>query len=260
MADPAPLDDNAQKRRRTRQPRSPSRGRGLLRYAALLDATAALLQTENPDTIGLYQIAERAGVPPASVYHFFPTKEAAYVALAERYLHGLMAVHREPVDARIALTWQGLVRNDMQRAMEFYNAHVPMNKILYGGYGGVEARNIDEIFTKKITASHYARLDRIYYMPMIKNPEAKFGIRLSILDAIWALSVRQHGKITEAYFEESYKACIAYSRLYLPEYIEPREWLLEAAGRGENVQLGFDVDPDAPAAGQGGGEDEPRLG
>ena len=59
----------------------------------------------NPDEIGPYQIAERAGVPPASVYQFFPTKEAAYQALAERYLDGLLEVHAQTIEARLIQTW-----------------------------------------------------------------------------------------------------------------------------------------------------------
>ncbi len=52
-----------------------------------------------PDDIGLYQIAEEAGVPPASTYHFFPTKDAAFLALAQRYLDGFVAASAEPIDA-----------------------------------------------------------------------------------------------------------------------------------------------------------------
>ena len=62
MAGSITADDGAPKRKRREGPRAPSRGRGVARYGALLDATDALLQVENPDTIGLYQIAEQAGV------------------------------------------------------------------------------------------------------------------------------------------------------------------------------------------------------
>jgi AcrR family transcriptional regulator len=233
----------------SRGPRSPSRNRGFLRFAALLDAVEELLQTESPDAIGLYQIAQRAGVPPPSVYHFFPSKEAAFVALAERYCDGLLEVHRTPIEARLIGGWQDLARIDDRRAMEFYNAHPPALKIFYGGYGGVETRNIDKMLAIKMSKAASARLNRVFHLPRLGAQARKVRrgeIYLAILDSIWTISVRNHGYITEDYFEESYRATIAYERLYLPEYLEPRAELLEAAERGEFVTLPYDGDNDGP--------------
>jgi len=232
--------DGASKRTRREGPRVPSRGRGILRHAALLDATEDLLQTENPDAIGLYQIGDRAGVPPASVYHFFPTKEAAYVALAERYVLGMLEAHRTPIEARSLQSWQDLFRIDIGRSMDFYNSHPPMIKIVYGGYGGVEARNIDNLLALKIADAHYDRLNHIFHMPFIKDPAKMFEIRVAILDAIWTVSVRTHGLITQEYLEEAYKACVAYTRLFLPEVVERRALLVEAAEQGQSLVLPFD--------------------
>src|SRR5882757_2380501 len=95
--------------RRRVAPRAPSSDRGVQRYTALLDATERLLRTHSPDDIGLYQIAEEAGVPPASTYHFFPTKDAAFLALAQRYLDGFVAVSAEPIDAAELKSWQHLI-------------------------------------------------------------------------------------------------------------------------------------------------------
>jgi AcrR family transcriptional regulator len=232
------------KRERSAGLRRPSRGRGIARYAALLEATEALLQDGDPDQIGLYQIAEKAEVPPASVYHFFPTKEAAYQALAERYLEGLVQMHSEPIEARRIKTWLDLSAIDMRRAMEYYNARPAMLKILYGGYGGVGARDIDLLITGKIAGSAYARLNRIFHMPELPDGVPKGQITLSILDAIWTISVRVHGKITEEYYDEAYRACTAYRRLYLPEYLRPRDLLLEARAAGATLSLPYsDEDP-----------------
>jgi len=229
-------------RKRGASPRAPSRGRGILRYAALLEATAELLHEQAPDEIGLYQIAERAGVPPASVYHFFPTKEAAYVALASRCSEEVLEMHRTPIEARQIGSWQDLYRIDARRAMEFYNGHPPYLKIIYGGYGGVDAHNVDKVLALSFSTSSYDRLNRIFHMPVIREPEKKFEIRLGILDSVWQISVRRHGSITEEYFEESVKAAIAYSRLYIPDYLEPRALLRDATRLGTTIVLPFDDD------------------
>lgn len=237
----------AASRKRGASPRAPSRGRGVRRYAALLDATADLLKEEAPDAIGLYQIAERAGVPPASVYHFFPTKEAAYVALASRCNEELLSVHRTPVEARLIENWQDLYRIDVRRAMEFYNSNPPYLKIIYGGYGGVDAHNVDKVLALSFSTSSYDRLNRVFHMPVIREPEKKFEIRIAILDSVWQISVRRHGTITEEYFEESVKAAIAYARLYIPDHLEPRELLVEAKRRGGTIELPYDSEIAPPS-------------
>ena len=91
----------------------------------------------------------------------------------------------------------------------------------------------------------YDRLNRIFHMPVIREPEKKFEIRLGILDSVWQISVRRHGYITEEYFEESVKAAIAYARLYIPDHLEARELLLDAARHGGTIELPYDGGDDA---------------
>ncbi len=225
------------RKKRRAAPRQPSRGRGLTRYAALLDAAHDLLKHEAPDAVGLYQIAERAGVPPASAYHFFPTKEAAYVGLAERYCDEIVRIHSVPIPARDITNWQEVFGVDLRRAMAYFNSEPSALKILYGGYGGVEARNIDKIFSRKLAQANYSRLNKIFHMPMMRDAEKKFELRLAILDSIWEVSVRRHGYITEDYFIEALDACNAYIRLFLPAHLEPRHVLVTAMAQDALVHL-----------------------
>lgn len=225
--------------RRPGTPRKPSRGRGLIRYDALVDATEELLQVEDPDEVGLYRIAEQAGVPPASVYHFFPTKEAAFTALAMRIMDQLLVVHNQPIQAREVQTWQDLFRFDSRRGADFYNDHPAGLKIFYGGYGGVDARRIDEAGTKKLAYASYARLNKIFHMPYIRDPQFKFACRMNILDSFWSASVQRHGRITDQYHDEAVAASIAYARTYLPDRIEPREEFRELIESDGFVSIPF---------------------
>lgn len=221
-------------------PRAPSRERGIARYQTLLEATEDLLSNHNPDDVGLYQIAERAGVPPPSVYHFFPTKEAAFGAVAERFTERLIEVHRQPIPANQLQTWADLLRIDVDRARDCYNASVPALKIFYGGYGGVNTKNIDELVARKISTRTYDRLDFLFHMPALDRAAEIFELRLAILDAVWSVSVRRHGTITDQYHRDAYEACVAFSRLYLPTYLERRAEIIEADRRGLAVRLPHD--------------------
>lgn len=223
-------------------PRMPTRGRGKVRYRQLIDATEALLMTNSPEDVGLYQIAEKARVPAASVYHFFRSKEAAFLALSHYYLEQLDLRHHEPINAAEIKSWQDLLAIDMRRAMKFHNEHPPMMKINYGGFGSATSRFMDDLYVQKVATANYGRLDSIFHMPPMRHAEEIFEMRLGIMDAIWAISYRRHGAITEWYFHEAYNAMVAFMLQFLPPRVEPRERLVAAAARGETLSLPFGAD------------------
>lgn len=218
-------------RRQRARPRSPSRDRGVARFNALLDAADTLLGQNSPDDIGLYQIAEAAGVPPASVYHFFPTKEAAFVALVQRYIEGFAEIGKQPIECARLHSWQDLMAIDHQRARNYYNCHPAALKLLYGGFGGLESRKIDYEYVSFLAELTYPRYDRVFHMPYISEPAKLFHISLAILDSIWSLSFLKHGTITDDYADEALAACIAYCRLFLPDRVEVREEVRATAAK-----------------------------
>ena len=236
MARPSTAHDAPRETRRS-SPRTPSRNRGVQRFQALVDATEALLIEHNPEDIGLYQIAERAGVPPASVYHFFPTKEAGFIALAQRYLEWFQDSIYLPVKLAGLASWQDLMAADLRSAMTYYNSHPPALKLLYGGYGGVATKQADFLMMEGLARSLYRRYEATFHMPFIREPEKKLHLALNINDAVWSYSYVRHGEITEEYYEEALSACVAYCRLFLPERVELRDEIKDLAARGERAVL-----------------------
>lgn len=227
-------------------PRQPRHRRGELRYQELLKATEALLNKENPDEIGLYQIAEKAGASTASVYHFFPTKEAAFTALMRAYFAEIWDAFAEPMDASAVRGWQDVLRIDLGRARRFHNEHPAMLKITYGGYGGVATRVIDKLTHQRLTSSMYQRLDGIFFMPPMPSADQIFEIDFAIVDAIWGISFRRHGEITDEFLQEAITAAGAYIAQFLPARLEPREVLIAAAARKQGISLPFPSREDAP--------------
>jgi AcrR family transcriptional regulator len=219
------------------RPRRPSRERGVIRYKALLDATEALLQDHDPHEVGLYQIAKKAGVPPASVYHFFPTKGAAFLALAERYIQGFRDLSDEPVEAARLTSWQDLLAIRHARGAEYYNSHLPALKILLGGHPSWDIRQADLSYNAEMAREGYGYYDDAFHMPHVADPERMFLIAVGIADAIWAISFIRHGRITPEYQADALEACIAYCRMYLPEQVEPRPHVREAAARGALIRV-----------------------
>jgi len=67
-----------------RQRVQPLQERSRRKIELILDATAQLLAEQGVEAASTTAIAQRAGVPPATVYHYFENRLAVFVALAER--------------------------------------------------------------------------------------------------------------------------------------------------------------------------------
>jgi AcrR family transcriptional regulator len=173
----------AEKSTRRTTARQPQRRPGQLRFQKLLDALDALLRDNNVQEVGLYQIAEQAGVPSASVYHFFPSKEAAFMALATVHHQALQELSQEPLPARPA-NWQELCREKVSAAARYHNDHPAALRLFLGANISVEIKSAD--------MSQYLRLAQA---------------RADMLDQ---------------YVAEAQQAGIAYLRCYLPELVAPR--------------------------------------
>lgn len=204
------------------EPRRPSQQRSRLRFELLLDAADALLADNETTDVGLYDIAGAATVPPASVYHLFPTKEAAFVALAERYLVGLSHHIVRPVRSGQLRRWQDLVSIELHRAVEFYNANKVMSKLFFGANVIPDVRMLDVRNVKAASASTYDRMNKIFEMPYLYDADTKFASLIGIYDGIWMTSYARHGRITAEFARESELAGIAYCETFLPAVIPLR--------------------------------------
>ena len=204
------------------RPRRPSQERSRLRFEKLLDAADALLADQETTQVGLYDIAGAAGVPPASVYHLFPTKEAAFAALAERYLIGLNSRIIEPVPMGQLRRWQDIVSIELHRAVDYYNQRKVMLKLFYGANVIADVRLVDVRNVAAASASTYGRMNELFEMPYIYDADTKYAALIGIYDGIWMTSYARHGWITPDFARESELAGIAYCETFLPAVIPLR--------------------------------------
>jgi AcrR family transcriptional regulator len=201
--------------------RAPMRKRGKERFEHLLDAAAAVLGEHPDDEISLAQIAAKAGVPLASVYHFFPNRNAALEALAKRY-------HQRIADFAVAesgLTlegWQAQFAGRIRRSAAYLNSEPAALRLFMGAGVSAEIRNVDVAGNAVLAARRAAFMRETYDMPAMPDLEQRIATALALIDGIWALSYSAHRCITDAYIDEGILATIAYLRCYLPERLQLR--------------------------------------
>lgn len=200
----------------------PTRKRGVERFNLLLDATEALLSDLGDEDISLAQIAEQAQVPLASVYYFFPNRNAVYVALAERFSQEIYERSIEPLTDPEPQTWQELLTRKHASGAEFQNSRPAALRLFLGAGVSVAVRNADFQGNARIAQSR-ARMLRTYFdLPEMPDLAHWIEIAGAAMDGIWALSYGREGHITEDYRRQGTECAITYLRRYLPEYLPRR--------------------------------------
>ncbi|WP_176598256.1 MULTISPECIES: TetR/AcrR family transcriptional regulator [Sphingobium] len=203
-------------------PRAPQRVQGRLRFELLVDTTDRLISERGAGDLSLYDIAEAAGVPAASVYHFFPSMAAAVVAVAQRYLQIFEEIIASDLDHAELVNWRDIFRIIGERARQFYNGHEVVRRLFLGSEYSWQVRMADIQGNES-----YARiLARTYERHFhIADPDflcPKIEIAIGLSDSVWSLSCLRHNIITDDYAVEAERAYHSYLTRYIAELAPKR--------------------------------------
>jgi AcrR family transcriptional regulator len=212
----------SERSRRKVRATKPVQSRSVQRFDLLLRATDELLSEREPRDVGIYDIADRAGVAPASVYHFFPSKEAAFLALAERYLTDLALLGARAHDPSSLRNWPDLLELAIHRAIDFYNEHPVFRKLFLGGGVSADIREREVAYNALIAENGYDWMQRYFLMPYLPDPAMRFSVIWSIFDGICVTSQVREGLISDAFRAQAVMAVIAYCRTFLPDVVPLR--------------------------------------
>lgn len=202
--------------------RNPQRSPGRKRFGALLNATEQLLTECSAEDLTLARIAERAEVPVSSIYHFFPNKNAAYTALAQRFHAQLREISERPMTPA-PRSWQAVIEDKQRAGAKFLNEHPAALHLFMGAGISVDVRNLDLSSNVQLAQSRAAYLRRYFHMPRLPDLENHLAVAIGLTDGIWAISYSAERRITPFYAREALRATVLYLRSYLPEFLEPRD-------------------------------------
>jgi AcrR family transcriptional regulator len=103
--------------------KTPSRGRGVQRVSALLDAASAVFAETGYEAATTTEIARRAKASIGSLYQFFPTKEHLAAALHARHLDSLAAVFDSLAAEAQSAASDGIIDDLFQRLLVYLEAN-----------------------------------------------------------------------------------------------------------------------------------------
>lgn len=223
------------------------RRRGVERVNLLLDATERLLETHADEDISLAQIAEEAGVPLPSVYHFFPNRNAAFEALALRFNEEIYRRSIEPLTDPEPQSWQELLDMKHARAAAFQNSRPAALRLFLGAGVSVAIRNADFSGNARIARSRARFFEAYFHMPVIENFPLKLEMAAAANEGIWSLSYGRYGYISDAFRREGTATAIAFLRRYLPEVLPRKPLTAEALARIDLDEAPPDMPEPMPA-------------
>jgi AcrR family transcriptional regulator len=196
--------------------------RGELRRLQLVDAASELLERYEIDEISLQLVAQHAGIPVASAYHFYPDKTALFIATAKRYSEDFGTILERPYRLARTASWEDVLRIAIDRAVRYYKAHPATGRLLIDGKAPAEIKLADRMNDRSLGALLETVLDRYFVLPRFAERATVFFHAVEIVDLMFLLSMIRSKRITPRMVVHARTACFAYLREFLPATLPRR--------------------------------------
>ena len=200
-----------------------SRARSQGRIDSILDAARTLLAVEGVASLSIYSVAERAQIPPSSVYHFFAGVPALLHALTGDVHAAFRACLQAPIDHQALGSWRDLSRIVEQRMLTIYNEDAAARQLILAQHGLTEVTQADRQHDLELGQLMHALFMRHFELPVLPQDVDVFTLAMELGDRVYARSIQLHEHITPRMAEESMRVVDAYLGLYLPPFLPKRE-------------------------------------
>jgi AcrR family transcriptional regulator len=194
---------------------SATRKRGRERRKLLLKAAYELLCVRPIEDVSFRDIADKAGVPEGSAYHFFANRFDVFSALAKELSDQFIEAHRRKVPPSRRKSWQALAEHLVDVGAKVYAKNPPARQLLIGGKTPPEVKRADRINDRAIGNVMYEVFAEHFELPESDEMRNAFYYFIEITDLIFTLSVIEHGEITPAMLAEAKRAGTGYLGTYL---------------------------------------------
>lgn len=198
------------------------RARSQARIAAILAAARELLASEGVANLSIYSVADRAQIPPSSVYHFFASVPALLEALTADVHRAFRACLQAPIDHAALDSWRDLSRLVEQRMLAIYSEDAAARQLILAQHGLSEVLQADRLHDLELGALLQQLFDRHFELPPLSDEVDVFALAMELGDRVYARSVQLHGAITPRMAEEGMRVVDAYLGLYLPPVLPKR--------------------------------------
>ncbi|MDG9927987.1 MULTISPECIES: TetR/AcrR family transcriptional regulator [unclassified Pseudomonas] len=201
-----------------RKPRASSQAR----IGLILQAARELLSAQGIASLTIYGVAERAGIPPSSVYHFFASVPALLEALTADIHAAFRDCLLQPVEHAELSDWRDLSRIVERRMLAIYANDHAARQLILAQHGLAEVTQADRQHDLELGRLMQRLFERHFPLPQLPDDIDVFALAMELGDRVYARSVQLHGEITPRLAEEGMRVFDAYLGLYLPAALPKR--------------------------------------
>lgn len=198
------------------------RARSQARIDSILEAARTLLAAEGVASLSIYSVAERAQIPPSSVYHFFASVPALLEALTADVHAAFRATLLEPVAHDSLRDWRDLSRVLEVRMLTIYNNDAAARQLILAQHGLAEVNQADHRHDIELGQLLQAVFARHFHLPVLPDDVDVFALAMELSDRVYARSMQLHEQITPRLAQEALRVFDAYLGLYLPPSLAKR--------------------------------------
>jgi AcrR family transcriptional regulator len=198
-----------------RKTTSTTRERGRQRRKLLLKAAYDLLRTRPVEDVSFRDIADKAGVPEGSAYHFFANRFDVFSALAKELSNLFIEAHQRSLPPSRRKSWRALAEHLLNVGAQVYAENPPARQLLIGGKTPPEVKQADRINDRAVGNVMYEVFAEHFELPDTDEMRNAFYYFIEITDLIFTLSVIEHGEITPGMLAEAKRAGTGYLSTYL---------------------------------------------
>ena len=203
-----------------RRPTTQARGR--VRQELLLQAARELLDEKPLDAISLADIAQRAGIPTGSAYHFFPSVHPLFQALVEQFADELDAAISAPYEINAQSDWSDILNQAIDRACVIYERSPAHRQLMISAKTPPEIKLADRVNDEQVGRLLMNAISRHFVLSDLPRATEIFFYAVEIIDLLFMLSMLREDRISEAMIVEAKRAAYAYLRTYLPSELPRR--------------------------------------
>tara|TARA_R110000782_G_scaffold68542_2_gene138028 strand:- start:67757 stop:68425 length:669 start_codon:yes stop_codon:yes gene_type:complete len=193
--------------------RKATQARGRVRRAELLEAARAMLDTQNIDQIGMIAVAEVAGIPASSAYHFFPEIGDLWKELVRT-----IAIVQAAEDLMLPEVdeWETLIELSLVHHQKAFNSNRAARQLMLGPHTPPEIKNAGCKEDFRFGTALWTAVRRQFVLPGLADSRELFFKALLISDVFFSLSVADRDYVTDEAVAEAKLAMTSYLRAYLP--------------------------------------------
>ncbi|MFJ8128477.1 TetR/AcrR family transcriptional regulator [Streptomyces hydrogenans] len=184
------------------------------RRRAILDAAEALLGEQGYEAATLKAVGERAGIPVASMYHYFPDRHQVDAELLRRHLGAIEELATTALEDAAPSTLEEAADAVIDPMRDYFRRHPSCVELWFSGRSEAVAALV-----RKFDAAQADRLWRLLVergLVAADTPRLALQLAFEVGNRLFDIAFWQSPDGDDATIDEARRMVIAYLRTYAP--------------------------------------------